>query len=74
MPTVLCVCQECGNSFYMKDELYTPGIRNPFKVSKKDKPTTWDEWLEHLTKHCENCRLKEIPNTCLQDLEKLKNH
>lgn len=72
MPTVLCVCQECGNTFYMKDELYVSGIKNPYKISKKDKPVTWIDWLEHMAKNCEDCRLKEIPESCLKDLEKLK--
>ena len=73
MPTVTCFCQKCGDRFYSKDELYAPPTRSLFKISKqKDVPFTWDDWLSHLSTHCENCRLKNPPTSCLNDLSRKK--
>ena len=75
MATVLCVCEECGSTFFLKNELYAPAFKNPYKIPRKDKkPITWDDWLVHLSSNCENCRLKEIPSSCVKDYEKLKSH
>lgn len=72
MPTVLCLCNECGDHYYSKD-LYGPVAKNLFKSIKKDKvPSTWDEWVIHISTHCEKCRLQNIPTKCLEDYEKLK--
>lgn len=72
MPTVTCICQGCGKHYYMKDQLYTPAGRNKFRISKlPEKPKTWEEWICHISCHCENCRLTEIPETCQKDFEKL---
>lgn len=73
MPTVLCFCEKCGDRFYCKDELYSPPTRNMFKISNiKNVPRTWDEWLTHLSSHCEKCRLNDPPTSCLTDLNKLR--
>ena len=76
MPTVSCYCEECGNSFYLKDELYMPGLKHRFQFSrpKKEELKTWDDYVKHLSTHCENCRVKEVPESCLEDYKKHKWH
>ena len=37
MPTIACICEKCGTSFYTKDEMYQPMSKNPFRISKKQK-------------------------------------
>jgi hypothetical protein len=73
MPTVTCYCQNCGDSFYSKDELYLPGLKNRtvFAMNRKQLKT-WDDWVAHLSTHCQECREKEIPESCLEDYKKLK--
>ena len=34
MPTVACYCEKCGQSFFLKDELYLPGLKNRFQLEK----------------------------------------
>lgn len=72
MPTVLCICHKCGKQFYAKD-LYSPASSSLYKTFKSDKePTTWDEWLLHSASFCEDCRMKEIPESCISDYNKRK--
>lgn len=72
MPTVLCICQKCGDRYYSKD-LYSPASSSIYKTIKLDKtPTSWDEWLMHVANFCEKCRIKEIPESCLNDYDRLK--
>ena len=73
MPTVTCYCEKCGQSFYSKDELYLPGLKNRtvFAMNRKQLKT-WDDWVAHLSTHCQECREKEIPESCLEDYKKLK--
>ena len=72
MATVLCICDQCYTSFYCKDELYAPLSKNNFRLAKGKKvPTTWQDWLEHISTNCEECRLKNIPTSCLMDYERL---
>ncbi len=72
MPTILCICQKCGDRFYVKD-LYSPASSNQYKTIKLDKtPVTWDEWLMHVGNFCEKCRIKEVPESCLKDYHRLK--
>jgi hypothetical protein len=33
---------------------------------------TWDDWVAHMSTHCEECREKEIPESCMEDYKKLK--
>jgi len=73
MPVVLCLCQKCGKHFYSKD-LYSPMAKNLFKTIKEDKvPSTWEEWILHLSTHCDECRLPAVPTKCVEDYEKLKS-
>ncbi len=72
MPTVTCICKECGQHFFMKDQLYTPARSNKFRLSSYPvEPKTWEDWVNHIANNCENCRLKEIPESCQKDFEKL---
>lgn len=72
MPTVTCMCQKCGKHYYMKDELYTPAKSNKFRLSNvPEKPKTWEEWILHISSNCDECRLKDIPESCQKDFEKL---
>ncbi len=75
MPTISCYCQNCGKNFYSKDELYLPGYkhRTVFAMNRKQFKT-WDDWIAHISTHCEECREKEIPEICLEDYKKLKYH
>ena len=71
MPTVTCHCEDCGNIYYSKDELYLPSMKNGYKFSRKEKTLkTWEDWIIHVSTHCENCRLKEVPESC--ELDRLK--
>jgi hypothetical protein len=73
MAVVGCVCEKCGNSFFCRDEMYHPPVKNIFRtVRKSEVPRTWEEWILHLSTNCENCRLPYIPSSCEKDLEKLK--
>lgn len=73
MPAVACVCEKCGISFYAKDEMYIPKVKDYFRVAKKvEEPKTWEDWLMHLASNCENCRMKTPPESCYKDYDKLK--
>ena len=74
MPTISCVCTLCGNIFYSKDELYLPTrIRSRMRfANSKSEIRTWEDWLLHISYNCESCRLKEIPEKCMQDFNKTK--
>jgi hypothetical protein len=74
MPAVLCICQECGDHYYGKDELYIPiNTRTSMRFTeRKTELKTWQDWLIHISSHCENCRIKEIPVKCLENLNKIK--
>ena len=41
-------------------------------TERKTELKTWEDWLLHISAHCENCRLKEIPVKCLENLNKIK--
>jgi hypothetical protein len=72
MPTVACVCKECGNRFYSKDT-YVPVNKNNIRLNKDiSSPKTWEQWVLHSMIYCEDCRLKSIPTSCLQNYEELK--
>ena len=75
MPTITCYCHNCGNNFYSKEELYLPGHkhRTVFSMNRKQMKT-WDDWVAHISTHCEECRDKSIPESCLEDFKKLKYH
>ena len=76
MPTVSCFCEVCGKSFYLKDELYLPGLKHRYQFSrpKKEQLKTWDDYVLHLSTNCEECRIKEIPESCMEDYKKHKWH
>ena len=71
MPTVTCACDICGKLFYSKDELYLPAMKNGYRFSRKEKTLkTWEDCIIHVSSHCEECRLKDVPESC--ELDKLK--
>jgi hypothetical protein len=73
MPTIAAYCEECGDSFYLRDEMYYPSGKKTFRVSKPKKELrTWEDWLMHISSHCEKCRLQTVPEKCEQDYNKLK--
>lgn len=73
MPTVLCVCRECGDHFYAKDLTLPLNTRTRIRfVERENELKTWEDWILHVSTHCENCRLKEIPVKCMENLNKLK--
>lgn len=74
MPTVTCICEKCGLSYYTKDEMYHPLTQNQFRMAKRQKeiPSTWEDWILHVSTHCETCRLPYTPSSCLKDLQNLK--
>jgi hypothetical protein len=76
MPTVACYCEQCGQSFFLKDELYLPGLKNRYKFSRAEKKElkTWDDYVSHISVNCEDCRVKEVPKSCLEDYKKHKWH
>lgn len=70
MPTVLCVCEQCNSTFYCKDELYAPLTKNIYRKPRGKKiPQNWQDWLEHISTHCEICRLQCVPTSCIRDYE-----
>lgn len=70
MATVLCICKSCNSTYYCKDELYIFAHKNNMRlIRNKQTPITWQDWLEHISSHCDDCRLKIIPSSCLQDYE-----
>ena len=74
MPAVCCVCENCGNIFYAKDEMYIPAhakTRMRFANSSKEF-RTWEDWLLHISSNCPDCRIKEVPVKCMDDYNKLK--
>ena len=73
MPTVTCSCEKCGKIFYSKDELYVPVVKNGYKFSRPEKTLkTWEDWILHIATHCEECRLKEVPESCEADYLKYR--
>jgi hypothetical protein len=73
LPVVSCYCEKCGESFYLKDELYIPLKASRFKITKDlDNPKTWQDWLLHISAFCVNCRKPEIPEKCWDNYLKLK--
>jgi hypothetical protein len=74
MPTVACYCENCGNSFYSKEELFMPGLKHRFQFSKKKELKTWEDYIIHISTNCEECRIKEIPESCLEDYKRQKWH
>ena len=73
MPTVLCVCRECGDHFYSKDLTLPLNTRTRVRfVERENELKTWEDWVLHISTHCENCRIKEIPVKCMENLNKLK--
>lgn len=74
MPTVSCICGQCGKIFYSKDELYLPArVKSRMRFSNSSKELrTWEDWLLHMSSNCEDCRIKEIPVKCLEDFNKNK--
>ncbi len=74
MPTVCCVCDNCGKIFYSKDELYLPAkAQSKMRfANKRQEMTSWEDWLLHCSSNCEDCRLKEVPVKCIENYKKLK--
>lgn len=71
MPTVSCICNECGKHFFVKDS-YIPVSKNSMRIEKNSKsPKTWEEWIFHTMSFCEECQIKEIPKNCLEDYQKI---
>ena len=56
MPTVACYCEKCGQSFFLKDELYLPGLKNRYKFSRAEKKElkTWHDYVSHISVNCED--------------------
>ena len=76
MPTVSCYCEECGKNFYSKDELFLPGLKYRYQFSRPEKKVlkTWDDYILHISTHCEECRVKDVPESCLEDYKRHKWH
>lgn len=75
MPTVTCYCENCGKSYYSKEELYLPGLKYRTSFAAKRKQLkTWDDWVAHMSSYCEECREKNIPESCIEDYKRLKFH
>lgn len=73
MPTITAYCEECGDSFFLGDEMYYPMGKRSFRIAKpKRELKTWEDWLIHIASHCEKCRLQDIPEKCQQDYNKLR--
>jgi hypothetical protein len=73
MPTVTCSCENCGKIFYSKDELYVPFVKNGYKFSRPEKTLkTWEDWILHIATHCEECRIKAVPESCETDYLKYR--
>lgn len=71
MPTVTCICNECGKHFYTRDTYVPVGRNNIRNLRNKEilTPKTWEEWVLHCITFCEDCRLKSIPTKCLEDAQ-----
>ena len=53
--------------------MYYPTGKRSFRVAKpKRELKTWEDWLIHISSHCEKCRLQTVPEKCEQDYNKLK--
>jgi len=73
MPTISCLCEDCGKSLYMKDEAFVPLSGSGFvKPKPSTKLLTWKDWIMHIQSHCEDCRITVPPSQCVADLEKLR--
>lgn len=73
MPTISCLCDDCGKSFYMKDEAFVPLSGSGFvKTKSVTNLRTWKDWIMHIQTHCEDCRITVPPSQCVADLEKLR--
>jgi hypothetical protein len=72
MPTSVSYCEECGKSYFLRDEMYIPFKNYRFRFKDISKPVTWEDWLVHVSSHCDECRLKEIPDSCWINYLKLK--
>lgn len=71
MPVISCLCDDCGKSFYMKDEAIVPLTSN-FIRRRNNQLKTWQDWVVHTQSHCENCRIAFPPPQCVADLERRK--
>ncbi len=73
MPVISAYCQECGDNFYLRDEMYVPFKATRFRLNKEVKdPETWEDWILHISTHCQNCRISVIPEKCWDNYLKLK--
>ena len=52
----------------------TKAFKNLISTGCVKELKTWDDYVMHLSTNCEDCRVKEVPESCLQDYKKHKWH
>ena len=53
--------------------MYVPYKATRFRLNKEVKePETWEDWILHISTHCQNCRISVIPEKCWDNYLKLK--